>query len=703
MKSVLAVLAFGVPTAATSSTTNPLGKVLELMDSLTAKVVQEGEAEAKAYKEYFAWCDDTARNKGFEIKTAQTKKGKLEAAIGKAAADAEAATEKIGKLVKSIQADEDDLRKATSLREKEAADFSAKQAELEDIVNTLDRAIGILEREMSKNPASFVQVNPAVDGIIKSLSVIADAAAFSSADKRKLLALVQSTTEADDESFGAPAADSYNSHSGGILDILEDLKSKSDEQLSEVRKSEATAKNNYQMLKQSLDDQIAADNKDLEDEKSTKSASVEAKAVAEGDLANTVKDLQDGQETLQTTKDTCMQTAADHEASMKSRDEELNAIATAKKVLMGTASGAESQTYSMLQTGEGKMGSRLQTHADLAAREEVVTMLKRLAEKHRSAALAQLTSRVTSVLRLGRAFGGEPFDKVKGLIKGMIQKLQKQAAEEASEKAYCDEQMAKTKAKKDELDEDLSKLTSKVDKALAKSVDLKADVKELQEELSALAKEQAEMDNIRQDERAAFKQAKADLELGLAGVQKALSVLRDYYGSASAAAMIQSGTESDQPAMPEAHSKAGGAGQSIIGILEVVESDFAKNLAKATSEEDDSEANYQTTTQENKKTRTLKEQDVKYNTQEFKSLDKEIASLTGDRDTTNAELDAVLEYYDKIKDRCIAKPETYEDRKARREAEISGLREALAVLQDQTAFVQHKKGSRSHFLGMREG
>jgi len=56
----------------------------------------------------------------------------------------------------------------------------------------------------------------------------------------------------------------------------------------------------------------------------------------------------------------------------------------------------------------------------------------------------------------------------------------------------------------------------------------------------------------------------------------------------------------------------------------------------------------------------------------------------------------VLEYYSKIKDRCIAKPETYEARKTRRESEIKGLKEALNILNDETAFVQRK---RRHFRG----
>merc|ERR1712066_77515 len=129
-------------------------------------------------------------------------------------------------------------------------------------------------------------------------------------------------------------------------------------------------------------------------------------------------------------------------------------------------------------------------------------------------------------------------------------------------------------------------------------------------ELAALAKLQAEMDATRQEQHAAFVQAKADLELGLQGVRQALTILREYYGGG--AALVQQ----PQPAKPELHTAATGAGNSIIGILEVVESDFAKNLAKETTEEDDAEAEYQKITQDNKVTKTLKDQDVKYKTQE---------------------------------------------------------------------------------------
>merc|ERR1719380_429570 len=117
------------------------------------------------------------------------------------------------------------------------------------------------------------------------------------------------------------------------------------------------------------------------------------------------------------------------------------------------------------------------------------------------------------------------FAKGKGLIKSLIDRLMAEAAAEAQEKAYCDEQMAKTEAKKSELEDDVSALTAKIEKAVAASEELKMQVKGLQDELSALAKLQAEMDKIRAEEHEAYVEAKADLELGLEGIRKALEIL----------------------------------------------------------------------------------------------------------------------------------------------------------------------------------
>jgi len=673
-----------------ASDANPMDKVFELMDECAAKVKADGEAEAKAYKEYFDWCDDTAKNTQFEIKTHTSEKEDLEATIGEETANIAASTTKIEELSAAIASDTAELKEATGIREKEAADFAKSEAELVDTVDTLERAVAILEREMAKAPGSFAQIDTSnVKMLAQALGSVLDAAAFAGADKKKVLALVQSQSDDDDAEFGAPAAAVYESKSGSIVDVLADMKDKAESELDELRKAEGNAKHNFNMLKQSLEDQISADSTDLDQEKAAKATSEETKATAEGDLAITNKDLAAAQAELAESSSSCMQVAADHEATVAARAEELAVIAKAKKILEETTGGGVSQTYSLFQK------SAMATRADLK-QSEVVTVVSNLAKSHHSAALAQLASRISAVVKYGAGDGEDVFGKIKGLISDMIAKLEKEAEEDATEKAYCDEEMAKTEAKKADLEGDLSKVTAKIDQAAATSAKRKEQVKELQAQLAQLAKEQAEMDSIRSEQHGDYTKAKADLESALSGVGKALDVLRDYYGGA---ALIQQDDASfmQQPAKPEKHSQKTGAGQSIIGILEVCESDFSDNLAKEEMAESDAASEYDKVTQENKVAKTTMDQDVKYKTQEFKSLDKEISELSGDKGTLSTELGAVNEYYSKLRERCVAKPESYEDRKARREAEINGLKEALQVLEEETAFVQRKrKGLRGH-------
>merc|ERR1719217_1158782 len=127
-----------------------------------------------------------------------------------------------------------------------------------------------------------------MNGLVQSLTAVIDAASFTSNDKNKLLALVQNRNS-DEDDLGAPAAAVYKSHSGGIIDVLGDLKEKAESELADARKAESSAKHNYEMMKQSLEDQIAADTKDMNEEKAAKEAAAEGKATAEAELADARK------------------------------------------------------------------------------------------------------------------------------------------------------------------------------------------------------------------------------------------------------------------------------------------------------------------------------------------------------------------------------------------------------------------------------
>lgn len=696
-----AQLAFAsLAVAASAVEVNPIEKVLELLDDLKAKIKKEGAAEDQAFKEFFEWCDDAAKNAKFSVKTAKSEQESLEATIAKAVADDTAATSEIEKLTASISASESDLKDAQAIRDKEKADFTAVEGELVDAVDTLDRAIGILEREMSKNPALLQKrVNSAnVQQMLQVFDAVINSAGVASSDRKKLMALVQDTTHGDDDSdeLGAPAAAGYKSQSGSIVDIIQDMKEKSESELSDARKGEASAAQNFAILKQSLDDQIAADTKDLNNAKSTKSGAAETKAVAQGDLDLAVKDLEDGNAALATVSGDCMTSASSHEASQKSRSEELEALGVAQKAITDSSSGAAERQYAFFQIDSN---NNINSHFDLVSHTELVhlelvNLVKGLAAKQHSAALNQLASRINVVLRYGVAAGQDPFVKIKGLITDMIAKLEGEADAETAEKEYCDSEMAKTSAKQEELGTEVDRLATKIEKAAATSTRLKEEVSDAQKDLYNLAKTQDEMNKARKDENNAFVAAKSDLEGGIAGLQTALQVLRDYYNKGSAASLLQlSGAR--QPSPPAGHSAAGGAGGGIIGMLEVVESDFSDSLAKITVEEDTAAATFEERSHDNKVTKALKEQDVKYKTAESKSLDKAIAEHSSDKAGLDTQFAAVMEYKQKITDRCVAKPESYEDRKKRREEEISGLKQALQILESETAFVQKQGKGRS--------
>merc|ERR1719231_1521026 len=141
----------------------------------------------------------------------------------------------------------------------------------------------------------------------------------------------------------------------------------------------------------------------------------------------------------------------------------------------------------------------------------------------------------------------------------MIAKLEEDSKADATHKAYCDKEMTETNQKKIEKKAEVEHLSTKIDQKSAASAKLKEEIATLQRELAALAASQMEMHQIRAEEKKTFTANKADMEQGLEGVKMALKVLHDYYAKGDKAHSAQSGTST-----------------GVIGMLEVVESDFSK-------------------------------------------------------------------------------------------------------------------------------
>merc|ERR1719345_113312 len=201
---------------------SPVSKVMQMLSDLQGKIIKEGEAAQKTYDEFSEWCEDRSKNVGFEIKTGKSEIEDLTATIQKSTADISASSTKIEELSGSISGDEADLAAATKIRNAEAADFAAEEKESTEVIGMLERATSILAREMKKGGASMMQLQGAKT-MVDAFSAMVEASVISSADSKRLAALVQSSHESQDsdDEVGAPAAAVYENQSGGIVGILE--------------------------------------------------------------------------------------------------------------------------------------------------------------------------------------------------------------------------------------------------------------------------------------------------------------------------------------------------------------------------------------------------------------------------------------------------------------------------------------------------
>merc|ERR1740138_522194 len=140
-----------------------------------------------------------------------------------------------------------------------------------------------------------------------------------------------------------------------------------------------------------------------------------------------------------------------------------------------------------------------------------------------------------------------------------------------------------------------------------------------------------------------------------------------------------------------------GSSQStgIVGMLEVVETDFGRNLAEAETAETSKEENYKKLTDQNKVTKIQKEADLKYKETTSAALLQAAQEVISDEESAQEQLDAVLKYQQTLQQECLEGAESYEERVRKREEEIEGLKSALEALSDMPALLQaNAKGLR---------
>merc|ERR1719393_329078 len=166
----------------------------------------------------------------------------------------------------------------------------------------------------------------------------------------------------------------------------------------------------------------------------------------------------------------------------------------------------------------------------------------------------------------------------------------------------------------------------------------------------------------------------ADAQAGNSAVKKALVILREFY--ASQGSFLQG---SQVPEMAE-YKGMGGAKGGVVGMLEVIETDFARLEADTQAAENQAASEYDSFMSDSQS-----DKKEKHNLEVKTSLDKDQTEFEKSQTQKELameedELSKANEYYEYLKPNCLEVKVSYEERVARRKEELAALNEAYDIL-----------------------
>merc|ERR1719414_829580 len=287
-----------------------------------------------------------------------------------------------------------------------------------------------------------------------------------------------------------------------------------------------------------------------------------------------------------------------------------------------------------------------------------------------------INSRVLSAAATRMA--DDPFVKVKKMIKDLIVRLMEEANDEAEHKGWCDTELSTNEQTRKEKTEAVEGLHAEIDQLEASIAKLTEDIGDLTTAISELQAAMAKNTELRQEEKAKNEQTIKDAGEAQTAVAQALTVLKEFYAKAGDATALVQQTPPAIFDSPYQGMQAENGG--VIGMLEVIESDFARLEADTTAAEATSQKNYDTFMTDSKVDVAAKETDIEHKTTKKQDQNQALTTKRSDLEGTQKELDAALAYFDKLKPSCVDAGVSYDARVARRKEEIESLQEALRIL-----------------------
>lgn len=660
MKAAALVLLFAGAAAAGVS---PVQQVLSMLGEMQGKAVKLMEEEQSMFEKYEEWVDDEERRIGYELKTTNSKIEKAQAAIATADTCVQERRSEISQLDDDIAENEADKKEAIAARAAEHQKFLSVEADVTESVDALKMAISDIMSGAHDSAAADAEEGKDPEAVLLNM------AATSPGLRRAAAALIEMRSRSKQED---PKAQAYEVQAGGVLDTLKKLQEKFEKQLNEVQNEEQNEINSHEMAMLHITDTLKVSKRDREERTLSQAKCAGESSRVNGELKGLQADKEEDEKIVADLKAVFAVKKDAFDQNQIVRQDELKALKKAEEIIASPeVSGFLSKTVSPAQAA--KPQTFLQVHQKsqrAAVFQKVAKFLKNRAAVLSSSALAKVAAGVEQ----------NPLMKVIGMIDDMLSKLKEEAQEEATHKAYCDKELKENKLTRNGFQSDVDKLNAEIEEKVALIQSYADQIATFSREQAELTKAMEDATNQRQTEKAKNAEKLGDATKGEAAVKKALVVLREFYAKQSS--FVQTSTK--QAPEIASYGGMGGATGGVVGMLEVIESDFARIKSETSAAEGQAQREYEEFVADAEQAKHDKHRAEVKMSRERDQFEFDRSLLVKDLRSVEKELSKANEYFQSLKPMCTTVHVSYEERAAKRKEEIDSLKKAYEML-DQKA------------------
>jgi chromosome segregation ATPase len=647
------------------------------------KVEKEAEEEKELFDKFMCYCKTGRGDLEQSIAAAEEKLPTLEAAL-KAESEEKTQTDEAIKQAKVDRADaKTAMAEATSLREKDAAEFAKVKADSTANIGSVAKSVDALKKGLG---GAFLQTE---DGAALKAVVNRHKDLLSDDDGDTVISFLSGT----EDSQYAPA-------SGDITGILKQMGDEMETNLADAVAVENKAIEDYREL-------MAAKTKEVD----ALTRQIEAKMQRSGELAVSIaqaaNDIEDTKQALAQDKSflaeldkSCGTKAAEWEERCKVRQEELVALADTIKIL--NDDDALEMFKKTLPSSSAASFLQVQVSQD-----DVRNQARSVLKAARRAGHGTLAGFVAQALH-GRKGG---FEKVTAMIDEMINTLRTEQKEDDSKKQYCGTKLDEADDKRKATERSIKDSEAAIEAAKEGIATSTEEIAALIDGIHKLDKSVADATEQRQEENTEYKSLMANNGVAKELLKMAQNRLNKFYNpklykapakkerssvdaiaeDVGGASFVQvDAQDQDQdleegapPPPPEtfgAYQKQTQMQGGVTQMINLLMTDLEKDMVEAETEEKDAQGDYEVLMQDAAAKRASDSKSLAQKESTKAELEMDLQAHQESLRASKKDLASVLKYNMALHTECDWLLKFFDVRKEMRANEVDALGKAKAVL-----------------------